>query len=1209
MSAFSSSLWRRSAAAAGVATLVLAATPLTADAASVTRATFSGGAGTFTDLNGTVYARAGAGLSLHVVVDSTTKCVKVTSTDGYNAFQSGAAGQTSYTFPVTGGTGDGAVGFTVAAHSNSNTNGCTGNSSTLAASYTRDNTGPVVTGTASPTPQAGWNKSNVTVTWSATDTGSGVASGPTPGSASVNQNTNVAGQVLGSTATDRLGNLGSGSIVVKLDKVAPSITAHETPAANAAGWNNTDVMVSYECSDSLSGIATCPAATTLTSSGTASAQASDIAGNTATASRTVKIDKAAPQLSGIPATAPDGTNGWYTHDVRIDWQADDALSGLAGGLPVPSMITGEGTGLTASASVSDNAGNTTTARSAPDVKIDRTAPVTAVSAPSGWTSTAATVRLSSSDNLSGVAATHYSVDGGPALTYDAPFTLDEGDHTLSYWAVDSAGNAEATKSTQVRVDSSAPVIGHRLSPVANANGWHNGAVSVTFSCSDDLSGVTACGPDATVDTEGADQQVHGSATDAAGNTATDTVTVNLDKTAPTIAATTDRPANGNGWYADDVAVSFQCSDDLSGIGVLKGGTDCPDTVLLGEGADQTAGGAVADAAGNVSSDHVRAVNVDKTPPSLNGTASASGWVDHDVSVAWTCSDLLSGIDTVCPSPTIVGGEGGNLSASIAVRDRAGNEAVATVGGISIDRTAPSTTAVLPAAPESGWYRGPVSVSLAGHDPLSGVAATYYSLDGGASRQYAGAFEVGQAGAHAVTFWSVDVAGNLERGDAPGQTVRFRVDDVAPSIEGGRSAANAQGWNNGPVQVSFTCGDEHSGVDGVCGPDATVSGEGGGQSVTGHVRDIAGNAATATVDDINIDTTAPQLSGAATTAANEAGWYNHDVRVEWRATDALSGISPADEPEPGVVDTEGVDQAVRAVVRDRAGNEGVATVGGISIDKTAPSVEDAGPSEAPNGNNGWYTRPVANRFLAADSGSGLSAWQMPLWAVSTGTQEGSSVRVLSGAVSDLAGNHATASSAAFKVDLTDPTRVTMAGGPLDGSTYTTLSLPDRPSCTAVDGVSGMAGCLVTGYGTTVGTHTLTATATDNAGRTTRVVRTYTVKPAYTAKGLFAPVDMGTTVNTVKGGSTVPLKFEVFEGSTELTATSIVQDIKYARTSCDASLATDAVETTSTGGTSLRYDTLSGQYVYNWQTPKTVGSCYVVTVSVNEGPSLSALFKTK
>ena len=58
--------------------------------------------------------------------------------------------------------------------------------------------------------------------------------------------------------------------------------------------------------------------------------------------------------------------------------------------------------------------------------------------------------------------------------------------------------------------------------------------------------------------------------------------------------------------------------------------------------------------------------------------------------------------------------------------------------------------------------------------------------------------------------------------------------------------------------------------------------------------------------------------------------------------------------------------------------------------------------------------------------------------------------------------------------------------------------------------------------------MTATATDNAGRTATATRSYTVN-AWTTKGFYQPVDMDGVYNTVKGGSTVPLKFELFAGT--------------------------------------------------------------------------------
>jgi hypothetical protein len=110
------------------------------------------------------------------------------------------------------------------------------------------------------------------------------------------------------------------------------------------------------------------------------------------------------------------------------------------------------------------------------------------------------------------------------------------------------------------------------------------------------------------------------------------------------------------------------------------------------------------------------------------------------------------------------------------------------------------------------------------------------------------------------------------------------------------------------------------------------------------------------------------------------------------------------------------------------------------------------------------------------------------------------------------------------------------------------------------------------------------------------------------GFYQPVDMD-KLNTVKGGSTVPLKFEVFAGSLELTDTSAVKSLQAYQVACTFEGNEDAIETVSTGGTSLRYDSTSGQFIFNWQTPKKPGACYKVTLTTLDGSTLSANFKLK
>jgi hypothetical protein len=114
-------------------------------------------------------------------------------------------------------------------------------------------------------------------------------------------------------------------------------------------------------------------------------------------------------------------------------------------------------------------------------------------------------------------------------------------------------------------------------------------------------------------------------------------------------------------------------------------------------------------------------------------------------------------------------------------------------------------------------------------------------------------------------------------------------------------------------------------------------------------------------------------------------------------------------------------------------------------------------------------------------------------------------------------------------------------------------------------------------------------------------TLTIK-AWTNKGFFSPVDYGTTQNTVKGGSTVPLKFQVFQGTQQITNTAYVSGLKPVVTSCATGAPIDSIEELATGGTNLRYDTTGGQFIFNWQTPKKPGTCYNVTVQMVDGTQI-------
>jgi hypothetical protein len=201
------------------------------------------------------------------------------------------------------------------------------------------------------------------------------------------------------------------------------------------------------------------------------------------------------------------------------------------------------------------------------------------------------------------------------------------------------------------------------------------------------------------------------------------------------------------------------------------------------------------------------------------------------------------------------------------------------------------------------------------------------------------------------------------------------------------------------------------------------------------------------------------------------------------------------------------------------------------------------------------------------------------------------------------------SVTIKRDTTPP-GITWNGIPDDGIRFYFGSVPPVVTCTATDGLSGPKSCEVAEFGTLVGTHSLSAIAYDLAGNETVENISYTVLP-WTLNGFYKPVDMGDDVwNTVKGGSTVPLKFEIFAGSTELISTDNNTSFMTKPVVCPGGTGEEfPIEFTTTGGTSLRYDSVAGQFIQNWQTPKLPGKCYVVTMTTDDGSSLSAFFKLK
>ncbi len=113
--------------------------------------------------------------------------------------------------------------------------------------------------------------------------------------------------------------------VYQVDTTPPTVIAKVSPQPNQAGWNNTPVVVSFDCFDA-GGVSVCPSAVPLSQDGSAivvSGTAIDVAGNQTTVTTTVNIDRT-PVNVAISSPANGST---VSGNVAVSGLVTDALSG------------------------------------------------------------------------------------------------------------------------------------------------------------------------------------------------------------------------------------------------------------------------------------------------------------------------------------------------------------------------------------------------------------------------------------------------------------------------------------------------------------------------------------------------------------------------------------------------------------------------------------------------------------------------------------------------------------------------------------------------------------------------------------------------------------------------------------------------------------------------------------------------------------------
>jgi hypothetical protein len=179
-----------------------------------------------------------------------------------------------------------------------------------------------------------------------------------------------------------------------------------------------------------------------------------------------------------------------------------------------------------------------------------------------------------------------------------------------------------------------------------------------------------------------------------------------------------------------------------------------------------------------------------------------------------------------------------------------------------------------------------------------------------------------------------------------------------------------------------------------------------------------------------------------------------------------------------------------------------------VDTTAPATTiGLGPS-SPDGQNGWYVSPVTVTISTSDASAETrcvvdpasvpaSFSDLPAGCPASQTVSADGPHVLYAASKDEAGNTEQIESASFKIDRTSPT-VTFSSHPASYTVDQQVTI----TCAAADPSpgSGLASNTcgqnslgnVPAYTLAAGTHTLSATATDNAGNSAAAQTSYSVK---------------------------------------------------------------------------------------------------------------------
>ena len=258
-------------------------------------------------------------------------------------------------------------------------------------------------------------------------------------------------------------------------------------------------------------------------------------------------------------------------------------------------------------------------------------------------------------------------------------------------------------------------IGDTVAPVVRGNvrspdhgDWYNSAVQVTWTAQDPLptSGPASTPPATSATGDGQGIVVtSGKSCDPAGNCTTGSVSLNVDRTPPTIAAAIVTAPPGS--PAGSVGVHFTCTDATSGIDA------CSPDVVMPPGSTEPVMGTATDKAGNSATTSIHA-----GPPLITSATPPDGVVGKPYQFDVTASGA--------PAPTFAV-SAGTLPPGLSLDSTGGITGTpTTTGKFPFTITASNAAGSAIAGPYTVTISGPPSIA-GGAPPAQGLVGTPYSF--------------------------------------------------------------------------------------------------------------------------------------------------------------------------------------------------------------------------------------------------------------------------------------------------------------------------------------------------------------------------------------------------------------------------------------------------------------------------------------------------